>query len=703
MSERPNSTGVFLLPTDGIKDVQIRNFLDRLVEVWDERNDGVERFVTKGELHDLARTAAAEVVTGLSTGDSGVPAAGLPGADAPLLSLSATALAFVFTDAAATTADGPASITLTATLKNVSGTPTFVATAYNAANASLGTITLGGTGSVRTLTREQFVSLGATTTRYVQVVATLGSLSDTFTIYRGDGGTSSIAGLLTNEAHSVPASNAGVVASFAGAGGSFNVYRGITDVSAQCTYSVVSNPDGLTVSISASGVYAVTAAGTWLDGSSVATVTFRATYSGTTIDKVFTLTKSRTGATGATGATGSTGTRGSRQLYAIDAMYTAGYDIDGAGATAAGAASYKARATQLIAAATVGDTPTTPIKGDTVTFSNGSNYVTEYTCDGTYATNGDNSWALPGTVLDGSVLINGSVTATKISVVNLAALSANLGTITAGTLAAGTIISGDISGASGTFTGNLNVGGTASIRGNSTEVVDGTTYTAALLVNGSYGSNKGIVAHTNYLNTGEALVGVAHNGGFGVYGLVTGSTTGAGVHGSALGAGKAGVRASATIGATAFETSGGDSTFAAGYTVTFGGQVTMSGAYNFVWNGYTIAPPNGATTAYLRRDGTWATPPGTGVTAVSASSSSDGLTLSSSGGTTPAISLSGTPTSSTQISNTGHTYTFSGGSITGTATATFSSANKPGASTSNIWLAMVIDGVTYDLAAWPRA
>lgn len=33
---------------------------------------------------------------------------------------------------------------------------------------------------------------------------------------------------------------------------------------------------------------------------------------------------------------------------------------------------------------------------------------------------------------------------------------------------------------------------------------------------------------------------------------------------------------------------------------------------NFTWNGYAIVPPDGTTTSFLRKDGTWATPAGTG-------------------------------------------------------------------------------------------
>jgi len=105
---------------------------------------------------------------------------------------------------------------------------------------------------------------------------------------------------------------------------------------------------------------------------------------------------------------GTLGIRGSRQLYSTDAAYVSGYDFDGGGAIASGAASYAAKATALIAAATAGSNPTTPINGDTVTFTNGTNYVYTITHNGT-------TWVPPGTVIDGSLLVTGSVTTSAIA------------------------------------------------------------------------------------------------------------------------------------------------------------------------------------------------------------------------------------------------------------------------------------------------
>ena len=104
------------------------------------------------------------------------------------------------------------------------------------------------------------------------------------------------------------------------------------------------------------------------------------------------------------GTQGASGVRGSRTLYSSDAAYTSTYTYGG---QSAGANSYAAKATDLIAAATAGSVPTTPINGDTVTFSNGTTYVFTLTHNGT-------SWQTPGVVIDGSLLVTGSVTAGKI-------------------------------------------------------------------------------------------------------------------------------------------------------------------------------------------------------------------------------------------------------------------------------------------------
>lgn len=108
-------------------------------------------------------------------------------------------------------------------------------------------------------------------------------------------------------------------------------------------------------------------------------------------------------------ASSTLGARGNRRLISTDAGYSAGYTYAG---NAAGAASFAAKATDLIAAATVGSIPTTPIAGDEVTFANGTTYVYSIAYNGT-------AWAAPGLVIDGSLLVTGSVTAAALNALGL--------------------------------------------------------------------------------------------------------------------------------------------------------------------------------------------------------------------------------------------------------------------------------------------
>lgn len=179
------------------------------------------------------------------------------------------------------------------------------------------------------------------------------------------------------------------------------------------------------------------------------------------------------------GGTGPAGTRGTRQVYLSSTSFVSNFTYL---TNPSGYASYAARATVGLAAAVAGTTPTTPIKGDTVVFSNGSTslftasitgttlIVTGVTlgslvvgqvitgsgiasgttitalisgtgATGTYVVNNSQTvssttitgllpgtyiytltynsdtsrWEPPGTVIDGNLLVTGSVTAAKIN------------------------------------------------------------------------------------------------------------------------------------------------------------------------------------------------------------------------------------------------------------------------------------------------
>lgn len=126
--------------------------------------------------------------------------------------------------------------------------------------------------------------------------------TDTVTVAKLRDGSDSVIGLLTNESHTLPASSGGVVSAWTGAGGTFKVYQGLTDITTTCAFSVLTNTSALTGTTpiigAATGVYSITGAGSWADASNLTSITFRATFGTTTIDKVFSLSKSLTGTVG---------------------------------------------------------------------------------------------------------------------------------------------------------------------------------------------------------------------------------------------------------------------------------------------------------------------------------------------------------------------------------------------------------------------
>lgn len=209
----------------------------------------------------------------------------MPAIGGKAVNLSATSLIFQYPQAGGV---NPSSITLTAKrMGGVEGTFTWA--------VSAGTATLTGTGDTRTLTPANLTTDTAT----IQISLVSGGVTyiDTLTIGKvreganGTDGDAPITGYLTNESATVAADNAGNVVSFASAGGSFKVYFGLTDVTSSCTFAVVGG-SGVTLSIgSTTGVYTITAM-----TADTASATFRATFSGNTIDKVYSIAKAVGGA-----------------------------------------------------------------------------------------------------------------------------------------------------------------------------------------------------------------------------------------------------------------------------------------------------------------------------------------------------------------------------------------------------------------------
>jgi hypothetical protein len=196
------------------------------------------------------------------------------------------------------------------------------------------------------------------------------------------------------------------------------------------------------------------------------------------------------------GANGNPGTRGSRQLFSNNVAYTSNYTL---ASNAAGAASYAVRATELIAAATAGTIPTTPIEGDTVTFTNGDTFV--YTITYNASTT---QWVTPGTVIDGSLLVTGSVTAAKINSKGLTIRDdAGNEILSAGaSLAASSL---NLPGYANSAI-SLSSNGTLNGAGGGTVTIGGLGYTGAL--NATFGKSLSL-PFTSWVLNGQSIVNLA--------------------------------------------------------------------------------------------------------------------------------------------------------------------------------------------------
>ena len=241
------------------------------------------------------------------------------------------------------------------------------------------------------------------------------------------------------------------------------------------------------------------------------------------------------GAAGLNGIDGGVGDRGSLDIY-----------ISGSGPLTS------AEADAAVLAQTGSSTKTI---GDTVTEYNGTTYVSVLRWNGT-------AWVAPGVVIDGNMLVNGTITAGKlatnsvvaanINVTNLASMNANLGTVTAGNI---------------TGTASISITGSAKVDGGSglgvVDINSGTTVTSrtsAVLANTStpYSQDFGVVGYTNQslgngagvygvgMNGVSGSIGVAGRGRYGVYGT-TGFAGGIGVYGSATGS-NTGIRGESSTG-----------------------------------------------------------------------------------------------------------------------------------------------------------
>lgn len=351
---------------------------------------------------------------------------GADGTTAQTIELGGSAFAFIFSDVNATAATEPASITFTAALQNVTGTVTFSALAYDSAGGSLGSVSLTGSGVTRSMTKAAFVAPGGT--RYAIVTASIpstngtGTLTDTFTVYRGDNGSNAITAVLSNDSHTIPTDSAGNNGVYTGSGSIIRVFEGTTELdydgvgTAVGKWTATRTASGITAgAISESGLTGVMAQHSAMTADT-ATVTISIT--GKTLSggafsltKLQTLSKSKSGTGGA---------RGSARVY-----WPANDDFQRYPTRV----SPKAKWARLGTLTGTNDTEAQDFDADAESYLLGEvgasalvvgDELTATNVAGTASATGwwdGTQWVDPGTVIDGNLLVEGTVTALGVNAV----------------------------------------------------------------------------------------------------------------------------------------------------------------------------------------------------------------------------------------------------------------------------------------------
>lgn len=350
-------------------------------------------------------------------GEAGVP--GTDGDDGKVLSLTASTQTITFNAQDVMT---PAGQIVTFT---VSRTPNILgSTSWTAVDDSGNPVGISGTNTTATLNGSVLASR-----KSVRVTATADGLADTVSVAKVRDGADAVTAVLSNESHGVPANKDGLVSSFVGADGYMKVYRGSTElVSPAVTFSVASS-NGVTGSINSSGYYNVTAM-----SADSGTLTLRATVvaSSTVLEKVFTVTKVKAGIVGARGA----------------GQYSAVYTNP-----------VKPITTGMAAAAKAACPGGIPVVGDIVTLYDSDPTIVPVSV--TYNGGVDplltSSWDLFTVVIDGHLLVNGTVGADKINVNELYSKNAIIsGLLQVGEGSTYTLINGGVGGLS-SFVGGTTI------------------------------------------------------------------------------------------------------------------------------------------------------------------------------------------------------------------------------------------------------
>lgn len=311
----------------------------------------------------------------------------------------------------------------------------------------------------------------------------------------GADGKAAITVVMPNANVTVPADNSGAVTSWANSGFTLQVWEGGTQLIYNTVLGLgngrfvpgsptISPAGALTLgSTSGPGSNTLTYSNHSSSGSTASvTGTIQITWpltvrraDGTDVSLSFTqnITKSVKGAdgtngtNGANGSNGTNGARGSLNLYISGSSPLTTTECDNAVLAATGSS--------------------TKILGDTVTEGDGSTYVSTLRWNGS-------SWAAPGVIIDGSLLVTGSVTANALAANSVTAAKMSAATITADKITSSTTAYGGISFA---------LGSSASIAG----------YNAAMAVTSSTSARYAALFANTTNQTGAGGIAVGVNNG----------------------------------------------------------------------------------------------------------------------------------------------------------------------------------------------
>jgi len=221
-------------------------------------------------------------------------------------SVDLTTVSQVFAYNVAGTTPSPTSTVITATGQNTTSTVyyEFLVGTTSVQNTTASTYTYTPTAAFTSMPQVITVKLREGTNTSTVLATDVMSMIG---VKPGANGTNAISGYLTRDSSVVATTSTGTGGVFSNSGGTFKVFDGTTDVTGagNVAYTVVGTPSNVSVTISSSGAYSITA---MPDAADTGTATFSAVYSGVspsvTILKTYTITKSKAGANGTNGSSG---------------------------------------------------------------------------------------------------------------------------------------------------------------------------------------------------------------------------------------------------------------------------------------------------------------------------------------------------------------------------------------------------------------